>query len=159
MPWGYRTGFIGKYGVGRNLPADQFDYWRGIPGQPVYEQKDADGNYVHLTEIMGDQSLEFLRGCSKDQPFCLSVSFKAPNVQDGDPRQFIYDPVYKDLYRGIEISVPETADPAYWESFPEFFTKISLFLSISKMLSFTDNTEAGTPILIRHTLTSPLRAW
>ena len=40
---------------------------------------------------MGDQALRFLEGCSEQQPFCLSVSFKASHVQDQDPRQYLYD--------------------------------------------------------------------
>jgi len=119
---GYRTGFIGKYGVGpkRDLPVDQYDYWKGFPGQGRYENKDDDGNYKHLTRIMGEQAIEFLQGCSKDQPFCLSISFKAPHVQDSDPRQFIYDRAYKDLYKDTIIPVPEKADPHYFEALPEF---------------------------------------
>ena len=118
---GYRTGFIGKYGVGKNLPSMDFDYWNGIPGQPKYEHTDENGQYKHLTQIMGEQSIEFLQDCSKDQPFCLSVSFKAPHVQDSDPRQFLYDPAYKDLYKDVEIPLPKTADPKFWQTFPDFF--------------------------------------
>jgi len=120
---GYRIGFIGKYGVGRNLPAEKFDFWHGIAGQPKYEHKDEDGNYKHLTQIMAEQSIEFLSGCTKEQPFCLSVSFKAPHVQDKDPRQFIYDPAYENLYKADGIPRPKTAEPSYFESFPEFFRK------------------------------------
>ncbi len=120
---GYRIGFIGKYGVGGNLPAEKYDYWRGIPGQPVYEQKDENGNPKHLTKIMGEQALEFLSGSAKDKPFCLSISFKAPHAQDGDPRQFIYDPAYKDLYKDDTIPMPETANPKYYDAFPAFFKK------------------------------------
>jgi arylsulfatase A-like enzyme len=117
---GYRTGFIGKYGVGTPQPED-FDYNVGFGGQGKYEHEDENGNYRHLTQIMGDQAIEFLGDCSQDQPFCLSISFKAPHVQDGDPRQFIYDRALADLYKDDEIPVPKTADPKYWESFPEFF--------------------------------------
>jgi arylsulfatase A-like enzyme len=119
---GYRIGFIGKYGVGaaKFLPTDKYDYWRGFPGQGKYEHKDENGNYKHLTQIMGEQAAEFLQGCSTDQPFCLSISFKAPHVQDGDPRQFIYDRAYKDLYKDVTIPTPETADPRYFEALPEF---------------------------------------
>ncbi|HUT45110.1 MAG TPA: sulfatase-like hydrolase/transferase, partial [Sedimentisphaerales bacterium] len=65
---GYRIGFIGKYGVGtkKDLPIDKYDYWKGFPGQGRYENKDKDGNYKHLTQIMGEQATEFLQGCSKD---------------------------------------------------------------------------------------------
>jgi arylsulfatase A-like enzyme len=120
---GYRTGFVGKYGVGRgqDFPGDKFDFWRGCPGQcDPYERKDEDGNYKHLTQIMGEQAIEFLRSCSKDQPFCLSVSFKAPHVQDADPRQFVYDRAHANLYKDATMPVPETADPKYFEALPEF---------------------------------------
>lgn len=119
---GYRLGFIGKYGVGRqrDFPVATFDYWRGIAGQPAYEQKDKDGNYKHLTQIMGEQSVEFLRGCSRETPFCLSVSFKAPHVQDGDPRQFIYDPAYKDLYKNDRVPLPKTASQEHFATLPVF---------------------------------------
>jgi len=119
---GYRIGFIGKYGVGpkKDLPIDKYDYWKGFPGQGRYENKDENGNYKHLTQIMGEQAIEFLQGCTKDQPFCLSVSFKAPHVQDSDPRQFLYDRAYADMYKDVMIPTPETADPSYFEALPEF---------------------------------------
>jgi len=119
---GYRTGFIGKYGVGPNkeLPVDRYDYWKGFAGQGKYEHEDEDGNYKHLTQIMGEQAIEFLQGCLKAQPFCLSVSFKAPHVQDRDPRQFIYDRAYKNLYKDATIPTPETANPRYFQALPEF---------------------------------------
>jgi arylsulfatase A-like enzyme len=88
---GYRTGFIGKYGLdGGELPVNGFDYWRGFKGQGSYFPKGEPG--PHLTQIMSDQAVEFLEGARAEQPFCLSVSFKAPHVQDDDPRQFLYDP-------------------------------------------------------------------
>ena len=117
---GYRIGFIGKYGVGKNLPGAKFNYWAGIGGQPKYEHKDNNGRYKHLTQIMAEQSIEFLRTCPKQQPFCLSVSFKAPHVQDVDPRQFIYDRAYKNLYSDVTIPTPKTADSRYFEALPEF---------------------------------------
>ena len=63
---GYRTGFVGKYGVGNTdetMPVDKFDRWYGFPGWGTYEQIDENGNLKHLTQIMGEQSIEFLRGC------------------------------------------------------------------------------------------------
>jgi arylsulfatase A-like enzyme len=120
---GYRTGCIGKHGVGRgqDFPVDKYDVWFGCPGQcSPYERKDKDGNYKHLTRVFADQIAEFLNGCSKEKPFCLSVNFKAPHVQDNDPRQFIPDRAYKDLYKDVTIPIPLTADPRYFEALPEF---------------------------------------
>ena len=114
---GYRTGFIGKYGVGNKLPTGAFDYFEAFPGQGHYFP----GNgKEHLTHIQGKQCLEFLDGCSKDQPFSLSVSFKAPHVQDNDPRQFLYDPADEAMYRDVEIPVPSTATEAHYRALPEF---------------------------------------
>lgn len=116
---GYRIGFIGKWGVGNNLPEKEFDYFKGFPGQGRYFHKE-NGKQVHLTSIMGRQAIEFLNGCSENQPFCLSISFKAPHVQDNDPRQFLYDPAYEDLYKNVTIPVPKTAHPRYFEALPEY---------------------------------------
>ena len=91
----------------------------GFPGQGQYFHQ-RDGQPVHLTGIQEEQALEFLGGSSKDQPFCLSVSFKAPHVQDEDPRQFLYDPIYENLYKDTTIPVPETAQPRYFEMLPPF---------------------------------------
>ena len=110
---GYRTGFIGKYGVGNAMPEKEFDFWRGFPGQGRYLQP----GKPHLTELMGDQALEFLNQKSTD-PFCLSISFKAPHVQDEDPRQFVYDPQHADWYRDVPIPYPKTADSRDIERFP-----------------------------------------
>ncbi len=120
---GYYTGFVGKYGIGTLDSAtarQRFDQWYGFNGQGKYEHTDEDRNYRHLTRIMGDQSLAFLGGVPDNLPFCLSVSFKAPHVQDTDPRQFVYDTAYTDLYADATIPVPETADPRYFEQLPDY---------------------------------------
>ncbi len=116
---GYRVGFIGKWGLGGKLPEARFDYFQGFSGQGKYYHE-RDGRLVHLTQIMGEQALEFLDGCSGDQPFCLSVSFKAPHVQDEDPRQFLYDPAHEELFRDVRIPAPKTADDRYFRRLPGF---------------------------------------
>jgi arylsulfatase A-like enzyme len=112
---GYRTGFIGKYGVGNAMPEKEFDYWRGFPGQGRY----LDRNQPHLTAKMGDQALEFLAG-DPTKPFCLSVSFKAPHAQDGAPREFPPDPRDENLYADATVPVPRTADPKFFAALPKF---------------------------------------
>ncbi|MEJ7769950.1 MAG: sulfatase-like hydrolase/transferase, partial [Chitinophagaceae bacterium] len=77
---GYYTGFIGKYGVGTNLPKADYDYWKGFPGQGVFFYKDAAGKQIHSTDMMAAQAVEFLNKRDNSQPFCLQVSFKAPHV-------------------------------------------------------------------------------
>ncbi|MFC2125371.1 sulfatase [Bacteroidota bacterium] len=119
---GYRIGFIGKFGIGeeKDMPHESFDYWRAFGGQGRYETVDSAGNDIHLTRLMGQMALEFIREPS-EKPFCLSISFKAPHCQDGDPRQFIYDSAYKDLYNNILIPEVENGGDIYYEKFPEKF--------------------------------------
>ncbi len=136
---GYRVGFIGKYGVGANLPAQAYDYWAGVPGQPKYENTDENGAYIHYTKVCEKQALEFLDGCTPDQPFCLSVSFKAPHVQDGDPRQFIADPAYDHLYKEVDIPVPEKADPKYLEAMPAFMQDEASMPRVRRQLRFSNS--------------------
>jgi arylsulfatase A-like enzyme len=110
---GYRTGFIGKYGVGNKMPAGEFDYWRGFPGQGKYFPQGEPG--PHLTEIMGNQALEFMQPA---QPWCLSISFKAAHVQDEDPRQFLPSPATEHLYDGVKFPEPPTMHPRDIARFP-----------------------------------------
>jgi len=118
---GYRTGFIGKYGVGgrEDLPRDRFDYFEGFAGQGAY-LNEIDGETVHLTKHMGRQALDFLEGCTAGQPFHLSISFKAPHVQDGVEPYFIPDPAYDDLYSNITFEPFEKNAPRYFDELPEF---------------------------------------
>jgi hypothetical protein len=69
---------------------------------------------------MGDQAQEFLESSSGDQPFCLSVSFKAPHVQDGEAPYFISDPAYDALYADVTIPPFHKNDPAYYDQLPGF---------------------------------------
>lgn len=125
---GYQVGFIGKYGVGDiSMPRERFDFWRGFGGQGSYYQQDEAGNPLHLTQKMGNQMIEFLDSTAEVQkPFCLSVSFKAPHVQDGAPPEpeklFPHDPAYADNYETAIWPVPVAADSQYFDHFPPTFT-------------------------------------
>ena len=116
---GYRTGFVGKYGIGRTLPMDRFDYFEGFSGQGQYVNE-VDGRRRHLTSMIGDQAVQFLQTCAPDQPFCLSLSFKAPHVQDRVPPFFINDPEFDGLYEDAEIPPFKKLDPSYFDALPEF---------------------------------------
>ena len=122
---GYTTGFIGKFGVG-NIPqataAKYFDYWRGFNGQGSY-QANYNGQPIHLTEKIGHHAVEFLAAqTDTDQPFLLSISFKAPHVE-GDPGYFLPDEAYAQLYQSANIDKPIAAGDQYFEYFPGDFIK------------------------------------
>ena len=100
---GYRVGFLGKWGVGANtdedlaLPAERFDYWKGFKQQGKFFHE-VEGETRHLTDLMADWTEEFLDGCAEGEPFCLSVSFKAPH----GPWQH-FDPRFKDEFTGEDL--------------------------------------------------------
>lgn len=123
---GYTIGFIGKYGVGKKQPTEVFDYWRGFPGQGTYKETDKNGNPIHLTKKIEGQALEFL-DLQKDnpKPFNLSISFKAPHVEEprGMPGFLLPDPQYADLHENEVIPVPVASSPAYFDYFPKEFTE------------------------------------
>jgi arylsulfatase A-like enzyme len=121
---GYKIGFIGKYGVGLDHPADLYDYWAvEKKHQPDYENYDENGNMIHHNDLVNDQIQEFLETFGRsNQPFCLSVSFKSPHVQDSDPRQFIIQKRFENLYADTDIPLPVTYDSAYYyNKFPDDF--------------------------------------
>lgn len=120
---GYKVGFVGKYGVGTKAqPISYFDYWScATKEQPDYILTSKDGRIVHNTDSVSSDIDKALTSFSGKGPFCLSVGFKAPHEQDGDPPRFIIQDRYKDLYSNITIPQPLTADPKYWNSFPDFF--------------------------------------
>jgi arylsulfatase A-like enzyme len=120
---GFHTGFIGKYGIGQTVGEveKEFDYFWGTASQPDFENTDDDGNFIHYTDWVEKHIVQFLEEREKNKPFCLSVSFKAPHCQDNDPRQFIYNERYRDLYSDIVIPGVETNTEEVWEKFPDFF--------------------------------------
>jgi arylsulfatase A-like enzyme len=121
---GYTIGFVGKYGIGNpnTFPDSLFDFWACEPlHQPKYENVDAQGNYIHYTDLVGQRIEHFLNTHDNESPFCLSVSFKAPHVEDNDPRQFIPNPRYNSLFADLVIPVPETAADSFWLKYPEEF--------------------------------------
>lgn len=120
---GYYTGFIGKYGVGDSLPAVDYNYWKGFPGQGVFFYNDAAGKPIHSTDMMGEQALEFLRGRDKSKPFCLQVGFKAPHVEDNNKLHngYVYSPFYENYYSKETIPPSPTGEDKFYLAFPEPF--------------------------------------
>lgn len=117
---GYYTGFIGKYGVGKNLPSTAFDYWKGYTGHGSYFVRDGSGNLVHETVMMGRQAKEFLEQRDPSKPFCLSISFKAPHSEDGmtENNGFRPDPFFNNWYTGVEFPYPATFADSFYYKFP-----------------------------------------
>lgn len=112
---GYTTGFVGKWGVRfqKNVLKGAIDY-RSTPGQPYLKV-----GRPHLTSIVADRAVEFVAKQSKDQPFCLTVSFHAPHAQDGHKDQFIPPPELADLYADADVPRPPLAQKGF-DALPDF---------------------------------------
>lgn len=123
---GYRTGFIGKFGIGvpRGATDQMFDSFVPLNRSP-YFHKQPDGSLRHETEVAGDRAIEFLRAATAaGQPFCLSVSFNASHAEDGDKvDHYPYPKAVAHLYEGMEMPPPRHADPKVFASQPEFLQK------------------------------------
>lgn len=133
---GYHTGFIGKFGVEfytfKGQAAGKFDFWRGHDGWARFFPKQArnckayfDSEEDIITPVMGESISRFIETIPASKPFCLSVSFSIPH---GSQTSSMHEwqspasenpklkghPVYGDLYRGLEMSIPaETATDPY----------------------------------------------
>ncbi|MFC1502615.1 sulfatase [bacterium] len=119
---GYRTGFIGKYGVktGGETESAMFDFFKPHDGYPYFKQQ-PDGSLRHETEVAGDRTVEFLAGNPEEQPFCLSISFNASHAADWDmENHFPWPKAMDGMYEDLEIPAPRLSDPAIFENHPEF---------------------------------------
>jgi len=116
---GYRTGFVGKFGVAveQDVQAEMFDFTRfdSLPHIQTIE-----GVERHMTEVEGEAVIEFLRGVEPDHPFCLVWCPWAPHADDENPRQYFWPPAVDDLYKDVVIPIPEMAAPEYYEAQPSF---------------------------------------
>lgn len=94
----YNTAFIGKWGMGGKLPKRTFDYWGGFAEQGNYYTVD---RKEHLTSYLTSQAEEYI--ASQTQNFCLTMSYKAPHVDEDPDDPFIPDSKFARQYQDITI--------------------------------------------------------
>ncbi len=116
---GYRTGFIGKFGIRlqnhAKTVAEHFDLYAGISTTskkgPHFPADDEKLNHIYRknrdpkerTLIKGDAMIRFLETQPEGQPFCLSVSFDAVK-NDRDSQ--MYGP-HVEIFKDKQMWVPE----------------------------------------------------
>jgi len=119
---GYRTGFVGKYGVRTEGEPESamFDFFKPHSGNP-YFKKQPDGTLRHETEVAGDRAVEFLNSNPLEQSFCLSISFNASHAADWDlENHFPWPKAVDGMYEDVEIPAPRLSDPVIFANHPEF---------------------------------------
>ncbi len=108
---GYETAMIGKWHL-KNDPTG-FDYWNVLPGQGAYhdpemiemgERKKLSG---YVTDIITDQSIDWLKARAGDKPFLLMCHHKAPH------RNWQPDEKHAKMYADVDIPEPETFNDDY----------------------------------------------
>jgi arylsulfatase A-like enzyme len=80
---GYQTAIVGKW----HLVSDPtgFDYWQILPGQGAYYNPPMNDNgrpvkhAGHVTDVITDLSLDWLKARDKNKPFVLMCQHKAPH--------------------------------------------------------------------------------
>ena len=94
----YTNAFLGKWGLGGELPVEKFDYWRGFPEQGNYY---TENRKEHLTSYLTSQAEDFIG--SQTEHFCLTLSYKAPHVDDDPENPFIPDTKFAQQYQNVTI--------------------------------------------------------
>jgi len=112
---GYRTGVFGKWHLGQGPEHEPrgFDEWCVLPGQGDYHDPvmiDSDGerrNRGYVTDLITDQTIDFIRRTDRDTPFCAMCHHKAPH------RHWEPDAKHAHMYEDEEIPYPVTFDDDY----------------------------------------------
>jgi len=111
----YRTGYVGKWGLGGPLPHDRFEFFDGFMHQGSYYETRRGSQ--HLTVHQADLAIQFIEKQSKAQPFCLTVGFWAPHAQPGlDPVPA--EPKWRDFFARIRMPRPPTYARTYLDRLP-----------------------------------------
>ncbi len=110
---GYATAIVGKWHL-KKKPSG-FDYFMVLPGQGRYHnprlKRDEDWEDGHRggqvyegfsADVIGDQSIEWLKNRDVDKPFFLMTHFKATH------EPFDYPERYRNLHAEIEIPEPSS---------------------------------------------------
>jgi arylsulfatase A-like enzyme len=115
---GYRTGFVGKFGVKTEASIDSIFSSKKINGFPYW--KESEGQTRYLTDLQGEQAIQFIQQSVGREPFCLSLSFSAPHADDDSKEQYFWPPALDSLYASVNMPVPATARKEFYDSFPDF---------------------------------------
>ena len=127
---GYQTGFVGKWGMKTEVareglfdsfsPISLYPYFKKVP--PKLGAPQSSNKFRHVTEVCGDEALQFIQQQEGDSPFFLQVSFNAVHAQDSDKKNHYMAPkAVENKYADIAVMpTPRLDDLAIYEAMPDF---------------------------------------
>lgn len=116
---GYRTGVLGKWGMGVEGTEGVFDVFNAWAKQGKYFH-DTDSGKIHNAEWLAIRAKEFFESCTGDQPFCLTVCYKSPH------HPYQPDERDKNLFADVNIPKRETDTPKDYQNMASHVMEKSL---------------------------------
>jgi len=116
---GYRTGILGKWGMGIEGTDEVFDVFNAWYNQGKYFH-DTDSGKIHNSEWLAIKTREFLESCEADEPFCLTVCYKSPH------HPYQPDERDKDLFADVQIPKRKTDTPEDYQNMASHVMQKSL---------------------------------
>lgn len=109
---GYKTAFLGKWHMGNadDAPQPGFDYWLSFKGQGVYYNPtfNINGKKVvyqdssHITDLLTNYALDWMKKQDKSKPFFMYLSHKAVHAL------FLPTKRHAGTYKNMEIQYPKS---------------------------------------------------
>ena len=117
---GYFMATFGKYGIAQDTPPPEATGYVPLPpGEHPYFRP-WQGRREHVTRIVTDQVVDFIRNAPADRPICLMVHFDAPHAHDYAPRPYPPEPDLESLYTDADFPDPPLSGCDFFESQPDF---------------------------------------
>jgi len=143
---GYQTALIGKWHMHPD-PTDEFDFWKVLAssgGQGDYFNPDFHTQNGpqrlegYSTDVITDQSIQWLENRDREKPFLLMCQFKSPHVPRLPPVRNAH------LYDGIVFPEPETLFDNYKNRQP-YLSKHWMGLDVAKLDAIPPRGSKETP--------------
>lgn len=130
---GYRTGVLGKWGMGTEGTEPIFDVFNAWAHQGKYFHE-TDRGRIHNAQWLANEARQFLETGDADQPFCLTVCYKSPH------HPYQPDPRDQNLFADVAIPKRKTDTPqAYRAIQSDMMDK-----SLNRWCYFDERKDAAT---------------
>lgn len=117
---GYHVVTFGKYGIAHGTPPPEAMGFVPLPAGEHPFFRPWQGRSVHVTQIVTDQAVDWIRNAPAERPVCLMVHFDAPHAHDYATRPYPPEPDLEALYTDADFPDPPLSSCDFFESLPGF---------------------------------------